>query len=268
MTDPAKIERATGRPYNKAASDRHEWRFGRKGALCVSPADGVWYDHETGEGGTIARLLGQPYRSPRQKPAFAPKQKWGTKAETIWLESQPINGTLTQRYLEGRKCAQPTHDVRHHANLWHSHEHGNRPAMVSRITNFATGVPLSLHQTFLGSDARKVAFEPKKKLLRGHQKRGGVIRLCPDDEVTTGLGLAEGIETALAVMASGWLPVWAAVDAHNLANLPVLNGIGALTIFADQDEAGIRAAEALANRWHLAGREVAICAPVHGDWNG
>ena len=32
-------------------------------------------------------------------------------------------------------------------------------------------------------------------LCKGHRKAGGVIRLWPDDEVTDGLAVAEGIET-------------------------------------------------------------------------
>lgn len=267
MIDPVQIERATNRPFNKAASSRHEWRFGRKGALSVNPSEGVWYDHERGEGGSVEKLLGQPYTPPRQRQSPRPKKVWGGEAVSIWSETQPIQGTLTQRYLENRGCALPTNDVRHHPNLFHSNEHGSKPAMISRITDFATGDLLSLHLTFIDEQGCKAPIVPAKKLLRGHQKRVGVIRLCPDDEVTTGLGIAEGIETALSVIAAGWTPVWAAIDAYNMGELPVLEGIESLTIFADQDAAGIRAAEKLARKWSSAGREVYIAAPQFGDWN-
>ncbi len=38
--------------------------------------------------------------------------------------------------------------------------------------------------------------------------------------------------------------------------LPILPGVEALTILADHDPAGLRAADACADRWRRAGREV------------
>jgi len=97
-------------------------------------------------------------------------------------------------------------------------------------------------------------------LLGGHRKQGGVVRLWPDDAVTTGLGVAEGIETALS-LAHGLTPVWACIDAGNLAGLAVLDGIEALTIAADHDDAGIAAANTCADRWARAGAEVRVVLP-------
>ncbi|MGH9549628.1 MAG: toprim domain-containing protein, partial [Terriglobales bacterium] len=86
--------------------------------------------------------------------------------------------------------------------------------------------------------------------------RQGVVRLSPDEDIALGLGIAEGIEDALAVLISGWAPGWAATCAGAIERFPVLPGIEALTIFADNDKAGIAAAKACAERWH--GREVYI----------
>ena len=98
--------------------------------------------------------------------------------------------------------------------------------------------------------------------LGNHRKAGGVVRLWPDEAVTMGLGIAEGIETGLS-LAHAFAPVWAAIDAGNLASLPVLGGVESLLIAADNDEsgAGQRAADALAQRWAGAGREAAIVLP-------
>jgi putative DNA primase/helicase len=60
--------------------------------------------------------------------------------------------------------------------------------------------------------------------------------------------------------------VWACGGAGSLATFPVLGGIETLTIGADQDEPGLRAAEKLGGRWEDAGREVLIAAPPAGDW--
>jgi putative DNA primase/helicase len=82
--------------------------------------------------------------------------------------------------------------------------------------------------------------------------------------VTLGLGIAEGIETALS-LAHAYAPGWATLDAGNLAAFPVLSGIECLTIAVDNDPAGIRAADECAERWHAAGREVRlVMAPQAG----
>src|SRR5690606_23881078 len=95
------------------------------------------------------------------------------------------------------------------------------------------------------------------------RKAGGVVRLWPDEAVTTGLAIAEGIESALAA-GRVFAPAWATMDAGNLQRLPVLPGIEALTIFADRAESGTgqKAAAACAERWRDAGREVRVLAPV------
>ena len=71
----------------------------------------------------------------------------------------------------------------------------------------------------------------------------GVVRLSPDEDVLEGLGIVEGIEDSLAILLSGWGPVWAATSAAAIECLPVLPGIEALTIFRDRDDVGKRAAE-------------------------
>jgi putative DNA primase/helicase len=82
--------------------------------------------------------------------------------------------------------------------------------------------------------------------------------------VTLGLLIGEGLETCFSA-ALGFQPVWACLDAGNLETLPVLGGIEALTIVADRDEAGIKAAGACGRRWLRAGVEVRIWkAPSEG----
>jgi phage/plasmid primase-like uncharacterized protein len=131
--------------------------------------------------------------------------------------------------------------------------------VVGRVTDAETGEPISLHFTRMSPDGKKVGPDAKR-LLAGHRKSGGVIRLWPDECVTHGLLIAEGVETALAA-AHGFAPVWAAIDCGNLQNCPVLSGIECLTIAADHDPAGISAAEQCAQRWAAAGREVRIAMP-------
>ena len=44
-------------PKNKALSDSREWRWGSKGSVSVKVKEGVWTDHENGEGGGVLDML-------------------------------------------------------------------------------------------------------------------------------------------------------------------------------------------------------------------
>jgi Toprim domain len=91
-----------------------------------------------------------------------------------------------------------------------------------------------------------------------------VIRLWPDDEVTLGLTIGEGVETVLAaatrIQHRGTLlqPAWACGGAGNLSAFRVITGIESLTILVDRDESGggQDAAAVCASRWLDAEREV------------
>jgi hypothetical protein len=164
-------------------------------------------------------------------------------------------------YLQARRCVIPPADgdLRWSQSLAHPSGYSG-PALVALVTDATTREPLTLHRTWVRADGSKALVDPPRMLLGGHRKAGGVIRLWPDEAVTTGLAVAEGIETALS-LAHAFRPVWACIDAGNLAALPVLAGIESLLIAADHDDAGIRAADACAARWAAAGREVHVAMP-------
>ncbi len=178
---------------------------------------------------------------------------------SIWRECSAISG-IAAEYLSARRCAVPPtdSDLRWHGALKHPSGYVGA-ALVALITDTETGNPVSLHRTWIRGDGSKPV-EPARLLAKGHRKAGGVIRLWPDDAVTDGLAICEGIETALSI-AHVFRPVWSCIDAGNLAEFPVLAGIESLTICADHDPAGLRAAETCAARWLAARREVRITTP-------
>ena len=108
------------------------------------------------------------------------------------------------------------------------------------------GKVLSLHITRLAQDGKgKAPIEVPRSFLAGHAISHGVVRLCDDAEVTLRLGLAEGIESALAVTTAFARaadpcrePVWAALSASTLGNLPVLPSLESLVTYADRGPAG------------------------------
>ena len=165
----------------------------------------------------------------------------------IWREAGPLGSTLGECYfLEHRKLDIKPLDLEH-CLRWHD----GKQIVVGLMTNPVTGEQSGIHRTFLDTNGSKV----DRKMLG----RQGVVRLSPDDDVTTALGITEGIEDGLAVLLSGWVPVWAATSSGAIARFPLSPGIEALTIFADADEAGQRAAQECAERW--SDRDVCIAAP-------
>lgn len=208
------------------------------------------------------------------KPVFRPVaaekrdslSQWGLE---LFGAAVALAGTVGEKYLLARCCVIPPAegDLRFHSALKHPCGHTG-PGLVALVTDAVTREPLTLHRTWVRADGKKADVDPPRMLLGGHRKAGGVIRLWPDEAVTTGLAVAEGVETALS-LAHTYKPAWACIDAGNLAALPALAGIECLVIGADHDDAGIRAAEACADRWVAAGVDVVAIAPrqKRGDWN-
>ncbi|MDQ5897271.1 MAG: toprim protein [Pseudomonadota bacterium] len=182
----------------------------------------------------------------------------------LWASSLPLAGTVGADYLTARGCFTPPEDGDLRFLPAHRHPLGDYigPALVALVTDIETCTSISLHITWVRPDGTKADTPgPARLLLGGHRKAGGVIRLWPDEAVTHGLAVGEGIESCLS-LAHAFTPVWSCIDAGNLAALPVLAGVEALTVARDNDPAGRRAAQTVAERWAAAGAEVAIVAAV------
>lgn len=212
---------------------------------------------------------GATLRAPAIQPAHKPqKQKhtslsdWG---RTFWMQCQPLSGVALD-YLKSRRCLVPPADgdLRWHSAAKHPSGHTG-PALVGLITDAITGAPLSLHRTWI-TPYGKAKVEPPRMPLAGHSIKGGCIRLWPDDCVTGGLAIGEGIETCLSI-AHAFEPVWSVIDAGHLADFPVLAGVEVLTICQDNDTAGIKATEQCAARWVDAGRTVRATCQAANDIN-
>lgn len=196
-----------------------------------------------------------------QRDALSPQGR------AVWRASHPIApGTPAAHYLNMRRCALPP--VSGHLRWLPSHRHPTGhvgPCLVALLTDTNTTAPRSLHFTWIAG-GRKADVTPPRLLFKGHRKAGTVCRLWPDEDVTRGLGIAEGIETALS-LAHAYTPVWACIDAGNLSAFPVLAGIESLVIAQDRDPAGEKAAAACAERWAGAGREVLVTRQQTNDLN-
>lgn len=217
----------------------------------------------TDERGTVSHCFRCGYATAKNfersdaPPGPRTYRPWQDLAAYLWAQSQPITGTPAETYFKSRGCRVPPDD----GDVRYLPARGDHPhAMLARITDAVTAESISLHFTRLAPDGRgKAGSQHDKRLLGGHRKAGGVIRLWPDETVTNGLAVSEGIESGLCA-AHAVTPVWAAIDAGNLASFPVLAGIEALLIVADNDVSGTgqRAARECARRWHAEGRDVRI----------
>jgi putative DNA primase/helicase len=173
----------------------------------------------------------------------------------------------------------PKKNVYFHPGIvyWHKNDAGKPvkvgtfPAMVSMFRNIANEV-CTFHITYLTRDGQKISEYPAKKFLpKIRDMAGGAIQLGGVGET---LGIAEGIETALAAMQNDGYPCWAAANVTLLEQVEVPDYVRTVIIYADNDSSftGQKAAYTLANRLKVKkGKEVYVASilgkegPVHID---
>jgi len=199
-------------------------------------------------------------------------------AKQIVSEMRPILGTPGETYLrDARKIVTSAiEDVLERTDGvgWHPAVYFNEPGhalhgrklgcIVGVMTDPITAMPTgAISRTYI-REGRKVC--PAKTL----GSPAGIVRLSLDEDVLEGLHIAEGLETALDVMAEGFRPCWSTGSTALMAKFPVLAGIECLTVVADHDlnGAGLRAASEAADRWQTAGRETHVFQrETPGDFN-
>lgn len=189
------------------------------------------------------------------------------KPERTWAERLQAEVVKSKRslYLEGRGLEVPA-ILRWHKSLAYyidGVEVGRYAAMLAPVMRGPKF--LTYHVTYLNKGS-KAPVNPSRKILPGPQIAGASVPLYPAGKV---LGVAEGIETAIAAKMLTNIPTWAALNTSGMAKWICPPGVERVVIFADNDanHAGHAAAYALAHR--LAGQvQVEIRFPdKHGDWN-
>ncbi|MER2266814.1 toprim domain-containing protein [Methylobacterium oxalidis] len=203
------------------------------------------------------------------------------RALQIWGWTAPASGTPVEPYLLGRGITEPIPpSIRFLRNQRNWSDGKSYAAMVSLVEQVseddtspngrwrATGI----HLTFLAAaDARgrvcKAAVETNKLAL-GQLRHGGV-RLSSRNEVGQELVVAEGIETALSVQQLIGLPTVSVLSASGLKSFRWPTTVRRIWIAADNDAAGLQAAEHLRARALRAGIEARIKIPSggHNDFN-
>lgn len=285
-------------PHGRRQGD--EWRLAnipgappRHSGSCVimlrGEHAGDWHDFDGGDGGgplsTLAHGTGLADRAlfahaagmtgwtgeapARQEPAQPPRAERDPQREIehILSGAVPIVATAAEAYLRGRGLpVPPESDLLFHPDLTHWETRRGFEAMLGVVRDRAGSI-VALHRTYLEIDAADPtratkAGVSKPRMLLG-KPAGGAVRLTPLGTAGA-LGICEGIETGLAVMAAcEGLPVWAALSTAGIEQVQLPPEAQRIVILADHDVsgAGLRAAEAAAAKLRLEGREVAIALP-------
>lgn len=251
---------------------------------------GVYGNHRTGMSSLwTAKLTHPPTLAQRQQracelqlakqeAAAAQSAQWALAASnnaSTWALGDPIaRGGPAARYLESRGIhldAWPE-ALRYCSGLDYWHEGrfvGWHPVMLGAVTN-AAGQLVSVHRTHLTKDGRKADLPVVKKLTGCSARLAGCsIKLYPPVlmEAAQTLGVAEGIETALACFAASGTPTVAALSAHGMARYEWPQEVKNLIIYADHDasQVGQRAAATLAQRAAQAGLTQRVLTPPVPD---
>lgn len=244
---------------------------------CCGGTDRFCFDDKEGYGTFICRQCGAGYglkllANITGKPERALAQEVGAMVGGLTASWTPAAPDMRKRfawiaahlqppakvpdvlaYLRGRGL-KPTSHLHAVAGVRYYEERkllGEFPAMVARFCSPA-GDLLTYHLTHVQGGRKAPVSAPKKLLTPLGPLPGGALRLT---QVYPHLGIAEGVETALAVMRDFRLPCWAAYSAAMLEKFQPPEGVTAVTIFGDHDASftGQRAAYALAHRLGAAG---------------
>jgi len=222
-------------------------------AQATGLSDGALFDE-------AARIAGMDH--PERRTAARSRLDHSAEIARLVAGAVALADTPGETYLRGRRLSDPaSSDLLFHPDLPDFDSRRGWPGLIAlpRVAN-GDRAP-GIHRTFLLDDGSAKA--PAGKKMLGSVADAAVRLFAMGDEGH--LGVAEGIETALAAHAIFGLPVWAALSADGLARFRWPEGTTRVTIYADAGDAGRQAAAALSDRLNRADIANEIVLPLHGD---
>lgn len=262
---------------NRKGKFRIDNKDGRGTWICSCGAGDGWKLLELTQGKdfkTLAReidqLIGNTYRQQQQSPR--PVQEYHSRVITRFATLLPLRDTPVQQYLASRGIHElPATHIRFYQ------QEKTTDGVFQSMWAIATddrGAGCYLHRTFL-QDGKKASIDANKKMSKLQDDEylnfaGSVaIRMFP---VSTTLGVAEGIETALSCKQIYGCNTWSTLNSGFLRKFRAPRGVKHLIIFADNDTngAGLAAAFECGHRNILSNNDVenvSIRWPEHGDFN-
>ena len=267
-------------PTSSSPSNRDGWvrampdgvvRFGcwRQGIT------GWWRDGAAGQR--------QPARDDRaERAALAEQEQQRQRNEKInrrtfdqahpLTRQSPVGQYLVRRGLGKLTRAPQALRMRVLPHFDDGREIGRFPVMLAAVTD-PQGVMVALHRTYISTDGTKAPVPQPKKLSCTTGLLAGASIKLHEPAVIDGkvvLGVAEGIETALACYLGSGIPTWSCMNAGGVRSFDWPQGLQSLIVFADNDASGVgqAAGRDLAGRAAAAGVEVRVLVPgtVGTDW--
>lgn len=208
----------------------------------------------------IGRHAPPPMPRASSKPA-APSSHTGARKRLEAVLRGARDRGIVERYLAVRGLRVHPHILRGHPELPYMEGEqfaGRHPAMVAPVLG-PDGTLQSVHRTYMAR------VESRKKLMPPVDTvKGAAVRLFEADDE---LGVAEGIETAIAAHELFGMPVWACISTSGMETFDPPEGVRRVTIFADHDAnfAGQKAAYVLASRIARNVEVAAIRTPLEPD---
>lgn len=233
----------------------------------------------------------KPAPGREQSPSKMDMRKELSRVKTLWNQAVSIRGTIADKYLASRGILTDSIPIdahlRFHRWLTQYQADGQGgfniihegPAMVALVTNVHEEI-LGIHKTFIQPDGSGKANVPggNSKFLKKCVERlnGGAVRIHPPDPQSGMIGIGEGIETVLSMhtitrQKGGILPVMAALNTSLLADWVPPISARQIAILADNDSAGMHAAQKLQARLHQyrpdAATDILMPPQPGADWN-
>ena len=202
------------------------------------------------------------WRSTPRRPAPAPEHKPDPDALALWRAATPALA-LVRTYLRARGLViEPPPSIRF-LDAYRRPFGPPLPAMVAAVQR-PDGRVVGVQVTLLDPSGTRKANVKLPRINVGALGEGAVRLAAVDIE----MGIAEGVEDALGAMQLTGAPCWAGLGSARLHRVAIPTQVRTLHLFADDDEAGHKAAERVIDRHHAEGRRVIVRRPPQGvkDW--
>lgn len=178
----------------------------------------------------------------------------------IWKASHDLSSVEATRLWWMNRLGQVPRcpDLRAVEELYHAETKRRFPAMVALLRG-VDGKPVNMHRTFLTAAGNKAPITSPRMMMPLEIPKGAAVRLGPH---MGRLGIAEGIETAMASTALTGIPCWAGLTANGVGNWQPPEGVR-ITVFADNDASytGASSSYCLARRLVAQGFDVDVQIP-------
>jgi putative DNA primase/helicase len=214
------------------------------------------------------RARGLIHHSSERRPAWGcppwkvtakptePSHSPDPEALALWRSSTLGAGTIVETYISGRGIDIPIPPSIRFAII--ALACVTAPAMIAAVQS-PDGQVIATQRTLLTWRGTK-AHLPNPRHNCG-LLGAGAVRLA---KATNVLGLAEGVETALAAMQLTGIPCWASLGATRMHNVKIPAFVREVHTFADDDRAGHDAVERVIKLHTSLGRQVVKRLPPAG----